>query len=263
MSDPGTSEKPAVLEVESVTKSYGAVRALQDVSFVLHAGEVLGLVGDNGAGKSTIVKTIAGSIKPDSGRIILDGVEQKFGNARHARDAGIETIFQDVALIRTLDIAANIFLNREVFSFGALGRALRIMDTKRMHRECAEGFGRLGLQLPPPETKTAALSGGQRQTVAVARAVMWGRRVVLMDEPAAALSVRAADFVLSFVERLKQEDVAVVFVSHNLAHVLQIADRMLVLRLGEKVFDGPRADVSPNRLVSLITGLETEERIFA
>ena len=254
----------AVLEADSLSRSYGAVRALEDVSFSLRGGEVLGLVGDNGAGKSTLVKIIAGSIKPDSGRILLDGVDQEFGDARHARDAGIETIFQEVALIRNLDIAANIYLNRELYSFGRLGRAFRIMDLGRMRRETSEGLEKLGLQLPPPETKTAALSGGQRQTVAVARAVLWGRRVVLMDEPAAALSVRAAEFVLSFIERLKEQDVAVVFVSHNLAHVLQVADRILVLRLGRKVFDGPRTDVSPNRLVSLITGLEaTEERVFA
>lgn len=252
------TDRIPILSVESLSKRYGAVQALQDVTFDLAAGEVLGLVGDNGAGKSTLVNTIAGSIKPDSGRILLDGVAQEFGDATHARDAGIETVFQQLALIPTLDIAANIFLNRELFKFGALGRSLRLMDIARMRRETAEGLERLGLRMPAPSKKVGLLSGGQRQTVAIARAVFWGRRVVMMDEPAASLGVQQTEFVLSFIERLKDQHIGVIFISHNMEHVLRVADRIIVLRLGRKVFDGPRSDVDGRKLVELITGARAE-----
>jgi len=214
------------------------------------------VVGDNGAGKSTLVNTIAGAIRPDSGRLVLDGEEQDFGDATHAREAGIETVFQQLALIPTLDIAANIFLNRERYRLGALGRRLRWIDLAGMRRETVEGLARLGLRLPPPETSTGLLSGGQRQTVAIARAVFWGRRVVIMDEPAAALGVEQTEFVLSFIERLKDQNIGVILVSHNMQHIVRVADRILVMRLGRKVFDGPRSEVDAQRLVSLITGAE-------
>jgi ABC-type sugar transport system ATPase subunit len=216
---------------------------------------VLGLVGDNGAGKSTLVNTIAGSIKPDAGRIWLDGVEQKFGNATHAREAGIETVFQQLALIPTLDIAANIFLNREIHSFGRLGRALGLMNAPKMRVETAKAFEQMGLRMPPATTKAGLLSGGQRQTVAIARAVFWRRSVVMLDEPVAALGVQQTEFVLSFIERLKVQQIGVILISHNMEHILRVADRVIVLRLGSKVFDGPRSDVSGRKLVELITGV--------
>lgn len=250
-----TAAEP-ILVADGLSKRYGAVQAMQGVSFELAAGEVLGLVGDNGAGKSTLVNTIAGALRPDSGRILLDGVEHDFGDASHAREAGIETVFQQLALIPTLDIAANIFLNRERYRFGAIGRWLRWLDVAGMRRETIEGLARLGLRLPSPETNTGLLSGGQRQTVAIARAVFWGRRVVIMDEPAAALGVEQTEFVLSFIERLKGENIGVILVSHNMQHILRVADRICVMRLGRKVFDGPRSEVDGQRLVSLITGAE-------
>lgn len=248
------SGRDPTLVVESVSKRYGAVQALKDVSLELAADEVLCIVGDNGAGKSTLVNVIAGAIKPDSGRILLDGAEQDFGDATHAREAGIETVFQQLALIPTLDIASNIFLNREPYLLGEIGRRLRFMDIARMRRETTEQLESLGLKLPPPETKTGLLSGGQRQTVAIARAVFWGRRVVIMDEPAAALGVQQTEFVLSFIERLKDQEIGVMLITHNMEHVLRVADRITVLRLGEKIFDGQRSDVDGQRLVSLITG---------
>lgn len=253
-----TSDGARILEVESVSKNYGAVRALHDVSLVLNAGEVTGLVGDNGAGKSTLVKIIAGAVKPESGRVLLDGSALELGNARSIRDAGIETIFQELALISSLSIVDNIFLNRERFSLGSLGRTLRLLDTRRMRRETTEGLARMELRLPPPTTKVGVLSGGQRQTVAIARAILWGQRVVLMDEPVAALGVRQTQFVLSFVDRLKRQNVAVLFISHNMEHVFHVAERIVVLRLGRKVFDGPRKSVTAQDLVALMTGLRSE-----
>lgn len=243
-----------VLEVRGASKRYGAVRALHDVSLAVAPGEVVGLVGDNGAGKSTLVNIIAGALRPDECEIVLDGTSHNFETPSHARAAGIETVFQFLSIIPTLDIAENVFLGREVYRSGPLGRA-KVMDKRRMRREVAAGFERLGLSLPPPSTKVAALSGGQRQAVAIARAVLWGSKVVLLDEPSAALGVRQTEIVLQFVERLKERNVAVVFISHNMQHVLRVADRIVVLRLGEKVYDGPKGSATASDIVAMITGV--------
>jgi ABC-type sugar transport system ATPase subunit len=256
---PGGRPTPAagrtpVLEVLGATKRYGAVRALEDVSLAVAPGEVVGLVGDNGAGKSTLVNIIAGALRPDECEIVLDGASHQFETPAHARAAGIETVFQFLSIIPTLDIAENVFLGREVYRSGPLGRA-KVMDKRRMRREVAAGFERLGLSLPPPSTKVAALSGGQRQAVAIARAVLWGSKVVLLDEPSAALGVRQTEIVLQFVERLKERNVAVVFISHNMQHVLRVADRIVVLRLGEKVYDGPKGSATASDIVAMITGV--------
>ncbi|HZU85155.1 MAG TPA: ATP-binding cassette domain-containing protein, partial [Polyangiaceae bacterium] len=170
-----------VLEVVDVAKSFGAVRALKGVSFALGQGEVLGLVGDNGAGKSTLVNILSGSLRPDGGRILVDGVDRTFEGPADARAHGIETVFQFLSLVPTLDIAENIFLNREIYGPGPLLRRFRRMDKQEMRRQVSQGFERLGLTLPTPRTKVAALSGGQRQAVAIARVVLWGSHIVLMD----------------------------------------------------------------------------------
>jgi ABC-type sugar transport system ATPase subunit len=247
-----------VLEARAISKRFGAVQALSDVSLVLHAGEVLGLVGDNGAGKSTLIHILSGTIRPDDGGISVDGVDHTFDHASQAREAGIETVFQFLSLIPTLDIAENIFLQREQFGPGRVRRAMRWMDKAGMRRQVAEGLAKLGLVLPSPKTKVAALSGGQRQAVAIGRAVLWGSHIVLMDEPVAALGVRQTEIVLSFVERLKAHGIAVVFITHNMQHVLRVADRIIVLRLGKKVFDGAASAVTGSDLVSLITGAQFE-----
>ena len=248
------SDRPPVLEVRHVTKHFGAVRALHDLSFLIRPGEVVGLVGDNGAGKSTIVNIVAGALRPDDGEIVIDGESHAFATPAHARAAGIETVFQYLSIIPTLDIAENVFLGRELYRPG-LGKRMRVMDKGRMRREVAAGFERLGLKLPSPRTKVAALSGGQRQAVAIARAVLWGSKIVLLDEPSAALGVRQTEIVLQFVERLKSRNVAVVFISHNMQHVLRVSDRIVVLRLGEKVYDGPKGGATASDIVALITGV--------
>jgi simple sugar transport system ATP-binding protein len=250
--------RTAALEVRDVAKSFGAVRALRGISFSLYEGEVIGLVGDNGAGKSTLVNVVSGTLKPDTGAILVDGVERTFESPSEAREHGIETVFQFLSLVPTLDIAENIFLNRELYGPGSILRAARRMDKAEMQRLVMEGFERLGLTLPAPRTKVAALSGGQRQAVAIARVVLWGSHIVLMDEPAAALGVRQTEIVLSFVERLKAQGVAVVFISHNMEHVMRVADRIVVMRLGEKVFDAPKAETSALELVGKITGALVE-----
>lgn len=244
-----------VLELCSISKSFAAVRALHDVSLSLSAGEVLGLVGDNGAGKSTLVGIISGAVRPDSGQVYVDGRECRFDNPSQARAAGIETVFQHLSLIPTLDMAENVFLNRELFRFGGVGRALRAMDKPRMRREVEEGFLRLGLTLPATRTKVGALSGGQRQAVAIARAVLWGSHIVVLDEPAAALGVKQTEIVLAFIERLKAHGVAVILISHNMQHVMRVADRLVVMRLGRKVYDALTSETSGPALVSMMAGV--------
>jgi ABC-type sugar transport system ATPase subunit len=245
----------AVLSVTAISKSYGAVRALRNIDFYVKTGEVVGLLGDNGAGKSTLISVLSGLTSPDSGRIFVRGVEQHFDNPTKARLAGIETVFQNLSLIPNLDIAENIFLNRERFRGGIL-RPFKIMDARGMQRDVASGLDGLGLKLPAPTTKVAALSGGQRQAVAVARAVMWQSDVLLLDEPSAALGTRQTEIVLSLIERLKHRNVAIVLISHNLPHVMRVADRIVVMRHGQKVLDRARAECTAADIVSYMTGAE-------
>lgn len=247
-------DRPILLEAQGITKRFGPVSALINVSLQVRGGEVLGLIGDNGAGKSTLIKVMCGALRPDAGVIVVDGVPRSFNDPLDARRAGIETVFQDLALVPTLNIAENIYLGRELCS-GGLARWLRYLDKRSMRRETESGFQRLGVTLPPARTKVIALSGGQRQQVAITRAVVWGSHILLMDEPSAALGVRQTELVLSLVERLKSHGVAVVFISHNMEQVLRVADRIAVMRLGHKVaeveVDGTKTGAD---LVGLMTG---------
>src|SRR3984957_13592417 len=233
----GQGRRAPALEVSDITKRYGPVVALRGVSLALDRGEVLGLVGDNGAGKSTLISIISGVTRPDSGEIRLDGKPWSEGGVRTIREAGIETVFQNLALVPTLSIAENMFLGRELHGPGRLAATVRRIDKRRMRREVEGAFTRLGLRMPPVTSKAGALSGGQRQAVAVARAVLWGSRVVIMDEPAAALGVQQTEAVLALIGRLKAEGVATLLVSHNMEHVLRVADRVAVFRLGRKIAD--------------------------
>lgn len=246
-----------VLELRGLSKSFGPVHAVKSVSLSIYPGEVIGLVGDNGAGKSTLTKMMAGTIRPDSGEILVAGEPQVFTTAQDARRAGVETVFQTLALVPGLDIVENIFLGRELIAPGQLGKASRTMDVAAMRRRVREGYERFGLDLPDIRTKVAGLSGGQRQIVAIARAVLWGSRIVVLDEPTAALGVKQTELVLSFIERLRSHNVAVVFISHNMQHVMRVADRVCVLRLGRKVFDGRMSSLSATDLVGLMTGATT------
>ncbi len=247
--------RASVLEVAGVTKRFGAVAALRDVSLSLRAGEVLGLVGDNGAGKSTLVNIMSGALRPDEGSIAVDGVEHRFSSPADARAAGLETVFQNLALVPTLNIVDNVYLRRELYLGGPLGRALRLMNRRAMRQETARGFERLGVTLPPLKSKVGALSGGQRQAVAIGRAVMWGSHIVMLDEPTAALGVKQTELVLTLIERLKDHGIAVILVSHNMQHVLRVADRVAVMRLGRKVADlDVEKTTTGTDLVALITG---------
>ncbi len=244
------------LEVRALSKSCGPVRALHDVSFGLARREVLGLLGDNGAGKTTLVKCVSGILRPDSGSILVDGQEVRIESPTTARALGIETVHQALALVNTLDVASNLFLNREIVRPAPL-RWLRWLDKGRMYREADDILQQLQIRVAVRQP-IERLSGGQRQAVAVGRAVGWGRHIVLMDEPAAALGVEQSRHVLELIDRLREQDVAVLFISHNMQQVVDVCDRAVVLRHGGKVADLNVGDVTPRDLVDFITGARSQ-----
>jgi ABC-type sugar transport system ATPase subunit len=244
------------LETRLLSKSYGGVHALVDVSIELKHGEVLGLLGDNGAGKTTFVNCISGMIQPDSGTILVEGKVVEIASSQHARELGIETVYQDLSLIETLDVSTNLFMNREIVRREPILRWLGWLDYRSMRRETIDVLDRLHINVPSVDEDVRNLSGGQRQAIAVGRAVAWGRHIVLMDEPAAALGVEQSRQVIELTRRLSSEGVAVLFISHNMQHVVEVCDRAAVLRHGRKVGDVSMADVTARDLMDLITGAE-------
>jgi ABC-type sugar transport system ATPase subunit len=242
------AEAAPILRLTEVTKAYGHVVALRDVSLALHAGEIVALVGDNGAGKSTLVGILSGVVQPDTGTIEVCGEETRLDDAHRAQALGIATVFQDLALVNRRDVAANLHLGREPRRYRLL------VDRRKMLQDTADVIRRLGVGLPSPRTMVGDLSGGQRQAVAVARAVLRGGKAILLDEPTAALGIREGRRVVALVETLKQEGQAVLLVTHNMATVFEIADRIIVLRHGSIVASKARSDTSHDEVVSLIIG---------
>ena len=248
------------LELRGVSKSFGAVRAARDISFTVDRGEVVGLLGDNGAGKSTIVNCISGDLHFDEGAILVDGEMVEIEQPQDARDLGIETVHQDLALVDVLDVTSNMFLGREKPTRFRLLRALGWLDRRGMERDTRENLNRLHIEIPSVRTPVTHLSGGQRQAVSVGRAVLWGHHLVLLDEPAAALGVEQTELVLGLIKRLRHEGVAVLLISHNMHDVLEVCDRVVVMRHGAMI--GEIRDLSrttPRDLVDLITGVTLGE----
>lgn len=240
----------AVLELIGVSKHFGAIQALDNVSMALAGGEVVGLVGDNGAGKSTLVKIIAGNFRPSSGEIRIDNAPTQFHDPKDAREKGVEIVYQDLALCDNLTAAGNIFLGREAKKrFGPL----RILDFGAMNRRAGELFAELKSETRPRDL-VKSMSGGQRQAVAIARTRLSNPKLVLMDEPTAAISVRQVAEVLNLIRRLRDQKIGVVLISHRLPDVFEVCDRLVVLRRGIKVTDKPVADSSPEEVTGLITG---------
>ncbi len=255
-----TVQQAPSLEGQGLSKSYGPVEALADVSFSLYSGQVLGLLGDNGAGKTTLVKCLSGLHKPDDGAILIHGTEGPINSPQDARAAGIETVHQNLALVPHLNVAANMFLNRELtFRFPPL-RLLGWMNKRQMYRETREILDRLHVSVPSVRQRLDTLSGGQRQAIAVSRAVEWSRDIVLLDEPTAALGVEQARTILDLIRKLSDEGVSVLMVTHNMQHVVEVCHRAIVLRHGRKVGDVEVADVSASDLVDLITGAQRLSR---
>jgi len=242
-----------ILEAKAVTKSFGAVNALQNVDFWVNPAEVIGLIGDNGAGKSTLINVLTGVFPPDSGQLIFDGKAVHLHGPQDARNLGVETVYQDLAIAPHLDSVANMYLGREERLGGILGK-MGFLDNKTMNSSSADHLNRLRVRIPDPTRPMTTLSGGQRQGVAVARSVMWASKVVIMDEPIAALGVAQATMVLDLISEVRGSGIPVVFISHNMPHVFEVCDRIVVLRLGEVV-----AHLDPNvhttdDAVSLMTG---------
>jgi simple sugar transport system ATP-binding protein len=246
------------LEARNLVKHYGSVEALRGASFTAHVGEVVALIGDNGAGKSTLVKCLSGAERPDSGEILLDGRQVTLDSPTAARTHGIETVYQDLAVAPDLDPAANLFLGRELKRAGLLGR-LGMLDKAEMRRRAVAEFARLGVSLQSVEVPIGSLSGGQRQSVAVARSVVWASKVVFMDEPTAALGVVQRERVLDVIRRVRDTGVSVVLISHNMPEVLAVADRIEVLRLGRRVARFTSAEATLEDLVGAMTGAMTQE----
>lgn len=239
-----------VLTLDRVSKHFGAIQALAEVSLALHAGEVVGLMGDNGAGKSTLVKIIAGNFPPSSGTMAMEGRAVHFHKPSDARAAGIEIVYQDLALCDNLSAAENVFLGRELMR--GLG-PLRWIDYPAMRQRAGELFAELKSETRPRDL-VRRMSGGQRQAVAIARTRLSDPRIVLMDEPTAAISVRQVAEVLALIRRLREHGIAVVLISHRMPDVFTVADRVVVLRRGEKVADKPVGASSPEEVTGLITG---------
>jgi len=240
----------AFLELSGISKHFGAIQALTNVSLSLQPGEVVGLMGDNGAGKSTLVKIVAGNYPPSSGTIEMQGRKVAFHKPADARAEGIEIVYQDLALCDNLTAAANVFLGREL----ELGlRPFRILDYRRMYQRAAELFAELKSETRPRDL-VRSMSGGQRQAVAIARTRLSSPKIVLMDEPTAAISVRQVAEVLSLIRRLRDHNITVVLISHRMPDVFAVADRIVVLRRGAKVADKSISDSSPEEVTGLITG---------
>jgi D-xylose transport system ATP-binding protein len=243
------AERTPILELRGISKHFGAVRALTEIDFEVYAAEVVALVGDNGAGKSTLIKTISGINIPDEGEILFEGKPVSINGPRDVAALGIATVYQDLALCDNLDVVANLYLGREEVTFGSL-------NEEKMEKRAVEVLSGLSVKLPSVRTPIAGLSGGQRQSVAVARSVMSDAKVVLLDEPTAALGVAQTRQVLDLIRRLREQGLGVVVISHNLADVFEVCDRIVVLRLGRRVADFRVAEATREQIVSAITGAE-------
>jgi ABC-type sugar transport system ATPase subunit len=249
--------QPSLLEARDIQKRFGKVVALRRANFDLHEGEVHALVGDNGAGKSTFIKIISGVLQPDGGQLFIDGEPVRLRSPVDARRMGIETVYQDLALAGHLDPSANLFLGREALLPPPLGW-FGFLDNRSMRRRSGEELRRLKIGIKSMEQPVLSMSGGQRQAVAVARAVTWGTRIVIMDEPTAALGVRESLMVLDLIREIRNRQVGIIMISHNLPEVFSAADRITVMRLGRTIASFRTPETSMEAIVRMMTGAEAD-----
>ena len=252
-----------VMQAKGLVKRYGHVTALEGADFELRAGEILAVIGDNGAGKSTLIKALSGAIVPDEGEILLDGQVVHFKSPIDARRAGIETVYQELAVAPAMSIAENLFLGRELRKPGWRGRWLRVLDKKRMLEESNKHLQDLKIGIRSMSVPVESLSGGQRQGVAVARSAAFARHVVIMDEPTAALGVKEGNMVLELIRRVRDRGLPVVLISHNMPHVFEVADRIHVARLGKRAAVLNPKKISMSETVAVMTGAMPADRIPA
>jgi simple sugar transport system ATP-binding protein len=243
-----TADGQDVLRAENIVKRFGSVVALRDVSMHLRKGEVLGLIGDNGAGKSTLIKIITGFHRPDDGRIILDGEEVVLKSVSQAQKLGIQTVYQDLALVNDLSVYHNMFLNAEVTRW-----PLPFLNNRKMKEQARQHLDEIGVNIPSIDTEVAMLSGGQRQAIAVARAVYSEAKILLLDEPLAAMGAKEGAMILDLIQRLRDEgEVSMILIAHNYAHVLEVCDRVNVLQHGRITYDKSVSETSAEELTDLM-----------
>ncbi|WP_319520543.1 ATP-binding cassette domain-containing protein [uncultured Martelella sp.] len=247
-----------LLEAKGIRRTFGHVQALRGVDFEVRPNEIVALIGDNGAGKSTLVKILSGADRPDGGELKIDGRPVHFSSPREAQEAGIATVYQDLALAPDLPPAENLFLGRELLRPGLAGK-FGLLDRPAMRRRAATVFDELGVKLKSQSVAVETLSGGQRQSVAIARAAMWAEKIVFLDEPTAALGVVQTERVLQLAKRVRDSGTSVVLISHNMPQVLEVADRVHVLRLGQSVASLRAADVTVDDLVKAMTSGKAEQ----
>jgi fructose transport system ATP-binding protein len=251
--DAGQAREP-IIEARGLVKTFGSVVGLDGADFELYPGEVLAVIGDNGAGKSTLIKVLSGAVIPDEGEILLDGTPVRFASPIEARRAGIETVYQTLAVAPAMSVAENLFLGRELRRHGVLGGVFRMLDKPRMLRETAAHLGELKIEIDSMNRAVETLSGGQRQGVAVARSAAFAKHVVIMDEPTAALGVKEGGMVLDLIRRVRDRGLAVVLISHNMPHVFELADRIHIQRLGRRVGVVDPKTISMSDTVAVMTG---------
>lgn len=252
-----------VMQAKGLVKRYGQVTALDGVDFELRAGEILAVIGDNGAGKSSLIKALSGATIPDEGEILLDGHPVHFKSPMDARRAGIETVYQELAVAPAMTIAENLFLGRELRRPGFLGSVLRMLDKKRMLEESIAHMRDLKVGIRSMTQAVETLSGGQRQGVAVARSAAFARHVVIMDEPTAALGVKEGNMVLELIRRVRDKGLPVILISHNMPHVFEIADRIHIARLGKRAAVVNPKKISMSDAVAVMTGAKTVDELPA
>ncbi|HEV7813598.1 MAG TPA: ATP-binding cassette domain-containing protein [Janthinobacterium sp.] len=254
-----SSLTPTIFQARGLVKRYGHVTALDGVDFDLRAGEILAVIGDNGAGKSSLIKALSGALVPDQGEMLLDGKPVRFQSPIDARKHGIETVYQDLAVAPAMTIAENLFMGREILRPGFLGRWLRLIDKKAMLSEATRYMQDLKIGIRSMNQAVETLSGGQRQGVAVARSTAFARHVVILDEPTAALGVKEGNMVLELIRRVRDKGLPVILISHNMPHVFEIADRIHIQRLGKRAaVVNPRV-ISMSDTVAVMTGAKTPQ----
>ncbi|MFM6985673.1 MAG: ATP-binding cassette domain-containing protein [Hydrogenophaga sp.] len=254
---------PLVMQAKGLVKRYGQVTALDGADFELRAGEILAVIGDNGAGKSSLIKALSGATIPDEGEIYLDGRKIQFKSPIDARRAGIETVYQDLAVAPAMTIAENLFLGREIRRPGVLGSVLQMIDKKKMLEESIARMNDLKVGIRSMTQAVETLSGGQRQCVAVARAAAFAQHVVIMDEPTAALGVKEGNMVLELIRRVRDKGLPVILISHNMPHVFEIADRIHIARLGKRAAVVNPKKISMSDTVAVMTGAMTVDQLPA
>ncbi|MEB0140194.1 MULTISPECIES: ATP-binding cassette domain-containing protein [unclassified Undibacterium] len=248
-----------IFQASGLTKRYGSVTALDGTDFELRAGEILAVIGDNGAGKSSLIKALSGALIPDSGQMLLDGQTVAFKSPIDARRHGIETVYQDLAVAPAMTIAENLFLGRELLRPGLLGKCFRIIDKKRMLAEAVGHMKDLKIGIRSMKQAVGTLSGGQRQGVAVARSTAFAKHVVILDEPTAALGVKEGNMVLEMIRRVRDRGLPVILISHNMPHVFEIADRIHIQRLGKRVALVNPKKISMSDAVAVMTGAKNPQ----